>query len=604
MKNSEAHFIRLAGLIVSLSITAVSMGAEGTGTAKWEQEIYHSPICLSYCPSRKEIYVCNQTKNSVSVVAVESEKITGEISTSRFPTDARVSPSGKFLYVSSLYDYRIDVIDLATRQVVDRIATGYEPYGVTISEDGGRIFVANLISRTVQAISTETRETLFTTPVGREPRYLVELPGKRRLAVANSLSRDISLLDSETGALVETRILERASMLRQAVVTADEKHLIVAGVIAHDEMVTTQIERGWINSNGLFFVDLSQKNRVVTVPLDSLINGAANPWGLCLSRDHQRLYVSLAGVHEVAYVNLPKMLDLMEKTRPHEITRLSQNVEIFDQLELGRRHPTGGLGPRGMLLLEDRNELIVANFFTNDLSVMDAATGEVKARVPLGPPKEMTLWRKGEMLFCDARLCQQNYYSCASCHQEDATMDGLNWDLINDGRGNPKNAKSLHDAFDSPPAMWSGVRADMMVGVASGQRFLGFMPNEENHAALMEFIGNPRRAPNPFALENPDAAARGEEIFHRARCHACHRAPTFTDGRKHDLGLRAPGELRSRFFTPSLREGYRTGPYLHHGAAESLEEIFTKFNPDDKHGLTSHLSRAEIADLVRYLRTL
>ena len=63
----------------------------------------------------------------------------------------------------------------------------------------------------------------------------------------------------------------------------------------------------------------------------------------------------------------------------------------------------------------------------------------------LGTVREPSLERKGEMLFNDAQLCFQGWQSCASCHPADARADGLNWDLLNDGIGNPKNVKLRYD---------------------------------------------------------------------------------------------------------------------------------------------------------------
>ena len=183
-------------------------------------------------------------------------------------------------------------------------------------------------------------------------------------------------------------------------------------------------------------------------------------------------------------------------------------------------------------------------------------------------------------------------------------MDGINWDLSNDGLGNPKNAKSMHDSLDTPPAMWTGVRSEMDAAVAAGQRFLGFLPEPEKHRALMAFIGTPRRAPNPYRNHKPEAVKRGERVFFKARCHVCHPPPLFTDLRKHDLGLAAETDLRSRFDTPSLRECYRTGPYLRDGRAATLREIFTRHNPNDRHGRTSKLTEAELDDLIEYVRSL
>jgi cytochrome c peroxidase len=63
-------------------------------------------------------------------------------------------------------------------------------------------------------------------------------------------------------------------------------------------------------------------------------------------------------------------------------------------------------------------------------------------------------------------------------------------------------------------------------------------------------------------------------------------------------------DLRSRFDTPSLRECYRTAPYLHDGRAGTLRQIFTEHNPKNLHGLTSGLTDVELDDLIEYLRSL
>jgi cytochrome c peroxidase len=52
-----------------------------------------------------------------------------------------------------------------------------------------------------------------------------------------------------------------------------------------------------------------------------------------------------------------------------------------------------------------------------------------------------------------------------------------------------------------------------------------------------------------------------------------------------------------------LTEIALTAPYLHDGSAQTLEEIWTVFNPDDKHGRTNDLTKDELNDLIEYLRT-
>jgi cytochrome c peroxidase len=59
-----------------------------------------------------------------------------------------------------------------------------------------------------------------------------------------------------------------------------------------------------------------------------------------------------------------------------------------------------------------------------------------------------------------------------------------------------------------------------------------------------------------------------------------------------------------RYDTPTLLGIYRSAPYLHHGRAATLHDVLTTANTNDQHGKTSHLSTAEINDLVEFLKSL
>ena len=56
--------------------------------------------------------------------------------------------------------------------------------------------------------------------------------------------------------------------------------------------------------------------------------------------------------------------------------------------------------------------------------------------------------------------------------------------------------------------------------------------------------------------------------------------------------------------TPSLLGLARTAPYLHDGSASTLKERLVQGRQSNRHGSTSHLSDADIDDLVAYLQTL
>ena len=125
-----------------------------------------------------------------------------------------------------------------------------------------------------------------------------------------------------------------------------------------------------------------------------------------------------------------------------------------------RRIKLPGNGPRGLAVAGSK--VYAAQYFSDTRGRGRSARPRPTRPWPtiaMGPPPQLTLQRRGELLFHDATLCYQQWQSCASCHP-DGRADGLNWDLLNDGEGNPKNTKSLLLAHQTPPAMWEGVRDD------------------------------------------------------------------------------------------------------------------------------------------------
>lgn len=565
---------------------------------------YRSPAAVVLSADGARAFAVNQSAGTVAVVDTAARKLLAEVEVGSFPGAAALSPDGRRLFVACQYDDAVAEVELATLRVSRRLATGHEPQGLQVSRDGRRLFVANYLSATVSVIELLTGATLAELPVGRGPRFLALSADGGRLLVSNGLGRSVTVIDVARSAILETRELDRASILREVAFTPDGQWGLVAHVLSRDGQIPTQMERGWIHSNGLSLFDLRRPGHSAVLLLDRLFDGAANPYGLAVSPDGRRAFVTLAGVHEVALVDLEAARRLLGPLEGPALTLLSQDVEYAEKNKLARRVPSGGLGPRGLALDARRGELWVAHYFEDQLTVLDAATGAVRAQVPLGPSLPRTQRREGELLFNDARITYQRWFSCVSCHEEDAGIDALNWDLPNDGTGNTKNVKSLRDAHDTAPAMWSGVRADMDAAVQAGQRFQGFLPDAAKHPALAAYLSSPARPPNPYRKVDPAVLARGARAFTRAKCDTCHPGPRFTDLKKHDLGLGTSVDLLSRFDTPSLRECYRSGPWLHDGRAETLESIFSEHDPLGLHGRMAELSPAERLELLAFVRSL
>jgi YVTN family beta-propeller protein len=276
--------------------------------AEAEESTYRSPLQISLSPDGRYAYVVNHTADSIAVLDVVARKVIDEIPVGSRPAHAAVSPDGQSLYVTSLYGGRVEVLDLEDRRITRTFSTGHEPYGITISPDGERLYVANAVSNSVSIIDVRTGETISETNSGSNPRFVARTPDGSRLAVSNGLLRNVTIIDAATGRVEETRDLGKAAVLREIAITPDGKWAFVVHLVSHEVLIPSQLERGRIHSNGFSVLALDRPGHRVTLLLDQLLVGAANPWGLALSADSRRLYVSLAGVHEVAVVDVEKAL--------------------------------------------------------------------------------------------------------------------------------------------------------------------------------------------------------------------------------------------------------------------------------------------------------
>jgi hypothetical protein len=55
---------------------------------------------------------------------------------------------------------------------------------------------------------------------------------------------------------------------------------------------------------------------------------------------------------------------------------------------------------------------------------------------------------------------------------------------------------------------------------------------------------------------------------------------------------------------PTLRDVWQTAPYLHDGSAATLKDVLTTGNSNGQHGATATLTKAQVDQLVAYLRQI
>jgi YVTN family beta-propeller protein len=620
---------------------------------------YLSPAALAATPDGQRLFVACATANQVAVFDVASARVVRRIPVPHSPSGLALSPDGARLYVTcAAPQSSVCMIEAGSGNTLATISAGHTAMAPVASSDGATLFVCNRFDNDISVINPLTGKQLARIPVHREPVAADITRDGRYLLVANLLHNGradvervaavVSIIDTVSRkAIKELPLPDGSGLLNDLRVSSDGKYAVVTHLLAHFRLPATQLDRGWMNSNAATIIDLERMAILNTILLDNIDRGAANPWGIAWSADSATLLIAHAGTHEVSIIDfpatlarlakLPAALDNAKVADPYSASRVQADVPTDLAFLVGVRQriklPQDDLGPRAVVVLG--RKAYVANYFSDSLSLVDLdhpqtkpqsilllpdseaadpSSGAVLWRVDVrrltSPLDRMPLARKGEFYFHDAGICFQGWQSCASCHPGQARVDGLNWDLLNDGVGNPKNTKSLLLAHKTPPAMSMGVRETAETAVRAGIRHILFtVQPEEVAAAIDAYLKSLEPLPSPYLANGrlSDSARRGEKLFkdRRVGCATCHPPALFTDLQTYDVATRGRfDQLTDRFDTPTLVEAWRTAPYLHDGSAATIREVLTSRNPRDKHGKTSHLTPQQIEDLAAYVLSL
>lgn len=601
-------------------------------------ESCRGPVAVAASADGKSLFVANADAEQVAVIDVERGDPVRTIAVPSEPTGLVLSPDGATLYVTCAAPRStVQIIDVHSGQIRDAMPVGHTATGPAISGDGTQLYVCNRFDGDVSVIDTATLREQARVRVAREPIAAAITPDGRTVFVANHLPADpsdakdvaavVTAIDARTRETATIRLPNGSSGVRGLCMSPDGKHVYVTHTLSRYYVPTTQVERGWMNTNALTIIDAAAKKRFNTVLLDEVDRGAANPWGVATTADGRLICVTHAGTDEVSVIDAQALMaKLASRTAASTSTPTStagpayeggagskSQIAVSDDLTflagLRRRVASGGVGPRGVAVIGDR--AYVCEHFTDTLGVVALhaqATTRPAHRIALGPPPVMTPERRGEMLFNSADLCFQHWQSCATCHP-DGRADGLNWDLINDGLGNPKNVRSMVLAHETPPAMATGIRPTAQAAVRAGIQHIQFAVRPTADAeAIDAYLQTLKAVPSPYRVDGKlsEAASRGERLFRdpKVGCTACHPAPLYTDLKTYDVASRGAFDRRETFDTPTLIECWRTAPYLHDGRYTTMRELLEQGKHGATHGALSHLTSEQIADLVAFVLSL
>ena len=590
---------------------------------------YKTPLNMALRPGTKELWVTCSGSDSVIVVDTSGREKIAEMQAGGMPEDVTFSPDGLRAYVSNLFDDTVSVFDAAARKLLRTVPAGDEPHGLLTDREGRRLYVVNSISDDITVFELSSLKWEKNLVASRRPWSLAASPDGALIAVTHALSRfvpfrkpsqaEVTIIDTERGVVADRFVAPGANLLLGVAWHPSGDYALTTLNRTKNLVPMTRLLQGWTITNGLavFWRD----GTVDQVLLDEPGLCFPDPTDVAITPDGRYALVTSSGSDRVAVVDLDKLISIIRSASRYERLHVLPN-HLGKPTEFVVKHIPVGRSPRGVLIMPNGKTAFVANSLDDTLSVIDLKTFTVAGTVDLEGPKEITKARLGERLFHSANITFRRQFSCHTCHP-DGHIDGITYDIEPDGIGvSPVDNRTLRGILDTAPFKWEGTNPTLrrQCGPRLAVFFTRIQPfTPEELSALEYYIATIPRPPNrfrPLGAELTEAQRRGKEIFERKytndgrlipkenRCITCHYPPYYTDRRRHNVGTQFEFDRESDFDTPHLNNIYDSAPYLHNGIAQTLEEIWTVYNPYDKHGVTNDMTKDQLNDLIEYLKTL
>ncbi len=592
---------------------------------------YYSPLNVTVSHDGKLLYVVASDANTLMVTDTENGKVLNKIMVGNKPHSVILDKDGKTAYVSNQWSDNVSVIDLITRKVIDTLKTGNGPAGLSLSSNGKSLYVVNTFSSDLTVIDLGTGVERKRLSTGNNPTGTQLSPNGRDLYITSRraiitpygepLASELTVINDSSQKISKYIKIESAYMMENVAFTPSGDLAIVTLIRPKNLVPSIQVERGFMMTHGIGIVEQKENGRIIQLLTDEPNAYYPDPFGIVITPDGKKAFISNSGVNFITVVSIDSIRQLISESTPEMLNLWPDHLGISSRYVV-KRIPTGA-NPKGLALSPDGKLLYVAEHLEDRISVISTENMETVKTIDLGGPEKITVARQGRRLLNNAGHTFQTQYSCYTCHP-DEHEDGLVYNMASIDMGrNVTNTQSLRDIGDTPPFKWNG--KNQTVYKQDGMRFSTVLTRTEqfsykNLDAISAYIMT--GIPYPPNLQfNPsgkltEAQKRGKVIYERKednsgnvipeinRCITCHPAPYYTNLQTADVSTLAASDDSMLFDTPHLNNIYASPPYLHDGRATTLEEIWTLYGKDDKHGLTGDMTKNQLNDLIEYLKSL
>ena len=556
-----------------------------------------------------------------------------------------ISADGKLLVCSNRDAGTLSVVDLKTDRKLREIELGRHPEGVTFVGKSHLVAVAIYGEDRIDFVDVEAGKKTGSLDVFDEPYAVISNADGSRLWATLEYPGEIIEIDPKSKKI--TRTVQAGEFLRGLAITQDDQLLATeyyTGIVKGVDLKSFSLTKEWKGSPEDSLARqitthpewakayLPHQRSLVTVthgsgsifPYLGIVNTkesdegirkrkqmdsfrgtyvVANPWEVAVSPNGERLYIVFSGTNDMFACDL-----INDDYREVEYAGLMRT----------------GWNPRAVKVSPDSQTFYVYNALDFTVAGFDAESLKPVSNVQVTEWNHSPEMLLGKKLFYTANppMTRLRWISCSSCHP-DGNSDGRTWQQPEGLR----NTQAIFGLKETHPIHWSAdrdevqdfehtIRSPLMGARGLIRGRVNEMLGEPNAGlskeldALAEYSNSHGFELSPHAKSGlSESVLRGKKLFmsNEVGCAKCHSGSYTTDQKMHNVGTGNddPTELIGPTFdTPTLHVIYRSAPYLHHGKAETLEEVLTLFNKNDEHGKASHLNETQIADLVEYLKAL
>ena len=602
---------------------------------------YLSPVALQLSPKGERLYVVCQDSDVMLVVDTHTQRVVGRAEVGKRPKGIAMTPDGTTLYVSDESSDAVTEIDSQTLAIRRTLSVGWRPVGLVTDRAGTTLYVANTLGDDVSVVDLRTGLETKRLRAGRFPEYVALSLDGDRVYVANLLARlgppdqppvsELTVIDCAKQQVAARVDVPGVLQLRHVaeLPAAAGGYLLIPFLRLKNLNPLLQIQQGGYLTHGIAVIRPSAPNvrdardyQVSELLLDDIDHSYADGFGVAVTPGGHWALVTASGSNVVSVVDTSKLRTLLLNNTPRRRLELANRLDSANQFVAGRL--LTGRNPTDVVSSPDGRFAYIANRMDDTISVIDMTQRQPAAMIDLGGSRQLSRIRRGQQLFFDASHCYQGQMACATCHPHEGLSDGLAWSLETPqlGRDVVEN-RTLYSIEGTEPFKWNGKNPDLETqdGPRTAMyifRSQGFSPSEVDD--LVGYIFSLHLVRNPHLATDGQltaAQARGQSLFFRDKtnsgaplsplqqCPTCHSPLThFTSKIQIDVGTATKYDTAAAFDVPQLEGAVMKPPYLHNGEALEMEEIWTRFNPDDKHGLTSSMNKAQLNDLIEYLKTL